>query len=89
DDLHRQKEQRQKRREQLAPRAALIAESASSIGIELTMREAISMADGATLNVAGRRYRANHDGSLSAVQPDHLHKSLELLARVERLRRIS
>lgn len=89
DDLHRQKEQRQKRREQLAPRAALIAESASSIGIELTKREAISLADGATLNVAGQRYRANHDGSLSALQPDHLHKSLELLARVERLRRIS
>lgn len=89
DDLHRQKEQRQKRREQLAPRAALIAESASSIGIELTRREAFSLADGATLNVAGQRYRANHDGSLSALQPDHLHKSLELLARVERLRRIS
>ncbi|WP_262121371.1 replication endonuclease [Serratia ficaria] len=87
--IHRKSMQREQMQKRLAPRVSLITSAASSIGIELTPDAANALAAGATLDVAGQRYRANYDGSLSIVQPDHRRQSLDLLTRVERLRRIS
>lgn len=76
---------RDQQQQRLAARAALIADFAQSIGIDLPQEAALSLAAGATLEASGKAFRANHDGSLSIIRSRGVSTARELLRRVDNL----
>ncbi|HID9456805.1 TPA: replication endonuclease [Serratia marcescens] len=97
EEIQRKAMLHKQRQEGLVPRAERIADSASSIGIELSHQEAMALAAGATFEVGSQRFRAGREGELLIMkqksqrptQEGTQRKAQELMQRLNHVRHLA